>query len=245
MAKLYNIARMSCATVGTGTAVLVAAVSGYLTFANAGVSSGETVAYGIRDGAGSECGTGTYTLIGLTLTRSVTKSTNSDAAISLSGTAEVFIMARAEDLLNKADPLTSAQVAVQSDQETATSTTLAVTPGTQRHHPSAAKCWVVWGVTTTMDLNYGMTSVGDNGTGDWTLTPATAFSTANYVAVATCYTDTYGSGGWNGLSFSNATAKSASVIRVSSTRVFDIGGGSVNVGAFDSLKNHVVFFGDQ
>ena len=38
MGKLYNLARMTTATVGTGTIALGAAVSGYLTFANAGVA---------------------------------------------------------------------------------------------------------------------------------------------------------------------------------------------------------------
>src|SRR6516165_8552517 len=98
MAKLYNLARMTTATTGTGTITLGAAVSGYLTFAQAGVANGETVAYGIKDGANSEIGTGVYTSSGTTLARTVTKSTNSDAAINLSGTAEVFITPRKEDL---------------------------------------------------------------------------------------------------------------------------------------------------
>lgn len=99
MSKLYNLARMTTATAGTGTITLGAAVSGYLTFALAGVANLDVVSYGIKDGANSEVGTGTYTSAGTTLTRSVTKSTNSNAAISLSGAAEVFITPRAEDLI--------------------------------------------------------------------------------------------------------------------------------------------------
>ena len=91
MAKLYNLARMTTATAGTGAITLGSAVSGYLTFAAAGVSNGETVTYGIKDGSGSEIGEGVYTASGTTLTRSGIKSTNSDSAISLSGSAEVFI----------------------------------------------------------------------------------------------------------------------------------------------------------
>src|SRR5947207_3345680 len=98
MAKLYNLARMTTATTGTGTIALGAAVSGYLSFAQAGVADGTTVSYGINDGANSEVGTGVYAAAGTTLTRAVTKSTNSNAAISLSGTAQVFITPRAEDL---------------------------------------------------------------------------------------------------------------------------------------------------
>jgi len=97
MAKLVNLARVSTATTGTGTITLGSAVSGYLSFSGAGVSDGDAVAYGIKDGANSEVGYGTYTATGTTLSRNVTKSTNSDAAISLSGSAEVFVTARAED----------------------------------------------------------------------------------------------------------------------------------------------------
>lgn len=105
MASLYNLARVSTATTGTGTITLGSAISGFLTFALAGVSNGETVAYGISDGANSEVGTGVYTTAGTTLTRSVTTSTNSNAAINLSGTAQVYILARAQDLLNPANNL--------------------------------------------------------------------------------------------------------------------------------------------
>lgn len=100
MAKLYNIARMSTATSGTGTITLGSAVTGFLSFAGAGVSDGETVTYGIEDGGHREIGRGVYTSSGTTLTRTVLKSTNSDTAISLSGTAEVFITAAKEDIAN-------------------------------------------------------------------------------------------------------------------------------------------------
>jgi hypothetical protein len=93
MAKLYNLARMTTATTGTGTITLGSAVSGYLSFAGAGVANGETVTYAIKDGASSEIGEGVYTASGTTLTRTVIKSTNSDSAINLSGAAEVFITA--------------------------------------------------------------------------------------------------------------------------------------------------------
>lgn len=97
-AKLYNLARMNTATTGTGTITLSAAISGFLSFADAGVSDAEEIYYTIRDGSNSEVGTGVYTASGTTLTRVVEKSTNTDAAISLSGGAEVMISPTAVQL---------------------------------------------------------------------------------------------------------------------------------------------------
>lgn len=101
MAKLYSLARMTTTTVGTGTITLGSAVSPFLTFANAGVVDQDIVDYAILDGANSEIGFGLYTASGTTLTRNVRKSTNSNAAISLSGTAQVFITPAAESLVNQ------------------------------------------------------------------------------------------------------------------------------------------------
>lgn len=95
--QLYDLARMTTATTGTGTITLGSAVDGFLTFAGAGASDGETVSYAITDGDESETGTGTYTASGTTLSRTVLKSTNSDAAISLSGTAQVMITPNSAD----------------------------------------------------------------------------------------------------------------------------------------------------
>lgn len=98
MGKLYNLAGMSTATTGTGTITLGSALSGLLSFANAGVANGETITYAIRDGSNAEIGRGVYTSSGTTLTRSVLRSTNSNSPISLSGSAEVRIVAAAEDV---------------------------------------------------------------------------------------------------------------------------------------------------
>ena len=99
MAKLFNRARMSTATTGAGTITLGAAVAGFLSFANAGVVDGDVVTYAIEDGSSSEVGRGTYTASGTTLSRDlIYSSTNSGAAISLSGTAEVFVTVAKEDL---------------------------------------------------------------------------------------------------------------------------------------------------
>lgn len=97
MAKLFNRAKMTTATTGTGTVTLGSAASGFQTFAAAGVSNGDVVQYVIEEGANFEIGTGTYSTSGTSLTRTVTESSNSDAAISLSGNATVSITAVADD----------------------------------------------------------------------------------------------------------------------------------------------------
>jgi hypothetical protein len=94
---------MTTATTGTGTITLGAAAPGFLTFAQAGVADGDTVTYAIQDGANSEIGRGVYTSSGTTLSRTVLKSTNADSALSLSGTAQVFITAAAEDCVTDGD----------------------------------------------------------------------------------------------------------------------------------------------
>lgn len=117
MAKLYNLARMTTATTGTGTITLGSAVAGFLSFAGAGIADGDIVTYAIKDGSNSEIGRGTYTASGTTLTRSVLKSTNSNTAISLSGSAQVMISASAEDVEASLSGLSYANIAINSGME--------------------------------------------------------------------------------------------------------------------------------
>src|SRR5262252_2000662 len=100
MSKLYNLTRMTSATVGSGTLTLGAAVAGFLTFASAGVQDKDIITYSIIDGVNREIGTGLYTASGTTLTRNVIASTNSNLALSLSGLAQVAIVEAAEDVLD-------------------------------------------------------------------------------------------------------------------------------------------------
>lgn len=245
MAKIYNLAKMTVASApGTGTITLgsAASVNGvlFLTFAQAGVSNGDVVDYSILDVGGSETGTGTYTSSGTTLTRTVTKSTNSNSAINATAAAIVSISARAETL-NDASLITTGTVpaarlpmAVQSDQETGTSTTTLVSPGVQQFHQTACKAWVRWTMvtTTTIAASYNVSSLTDNGTGDTTINFTTSFSSANYGFAGM-------SGGSGALSMvqSGSAVPTASAFRtISLTTTF---------AGIDAPVNGACFFGDQ
>lgn len=96
MSKLLNRARMTTPTTGTGTITLNTASIGYQTFAAAGAANGDVLRYVIEDGAAWEIGTGTYTAVGTTLSRTLLSS-STGSLLNLSGSAVVYVAATAED----------------------------------------------------------------------------------------------------------------------------------------------------
>ena len=111
-----------------------------------------------------------------------TPATNGDIGYdSTSHTYDVYVNGAARYLIHDGNVPTAA---AQSDQETATSTTLFVTPGRQQYHPSAPKAWVRFNGTGTVAIagSYNVTSITDNGVGDYTINFTTAFSGAGTYA---------------------------------------------------------------
>lgn len=104
MVTLVNRAKVTTATTGTGSPItLGSAVDGYQTFAAAGVADGDTVHYVIEQGNNWEIGSGVYTASGTMLTRTVSESSNAGSAITLDGTAQVFLTVLADDLAAQLD----------------------------------------------------------------------------------------------------------------------------------------------
>jgi hypothetical protein len=99
-----NRAKVRTSTIGTGTITLGQSVTGFNTFAEAGITNGASVSYTIEDGNNFEVGEGSYSSEGPTLFRTKVLSakvhgqTASALPISLSGNAVVFLTATAEDL---------------------------------------------------------------------------------------------------------------------------------------------------
>ena len=76
--------------------------------------------------------------------------------------------------------------ATQSVQETATSNVHAVTPGTQKYHPGMPKAWLRMTCaagTPSVVSSYNVTSITDNGAGDFTVNFTVAFADANYACI--------------------------------------------------------------
>ena len=133
-----NLVKVNTATAGTGTVTLGTAVSGFLTPTQAGAVDGATYSYGIVDGTNTETGTGTYTAAGTTLTRSVINSTNSNALLTLSGTAIVYITPNTADLNALAPKASPTLTGTTSTATLTVSSTLAVAGATPANYEGAA-----------------------------------------------------------------------------------------------------------
>ena len=177
MAVLKNRAKMSTSTTGTGTITLGSAESGYQTFADAGVADQDFVRYIIEDTGGAfEIGVGLYTASGTTLSRIVSESSNSDAAINLSGSATVFVGAAAEDLsrlfvltadttdatatvltTNGSTPYSSNQISAKSD-------TCVTFDGTITAMQNGAQSYASWKIEGLLVNDGGTTTLANSAT---------------------------------------------------------------------------------
>jgi hypothetical protein len=132
---------------------------------------------------------------------------------------------------------TGLPMAAQSDQETASSPTLPVTPGRQQYHPSAAKGHGKIAFNGSAFAFYNVSSVTDNGTGVFTVAWNVDFSADTYTCVATPQGDQASSSATS--LFAQPTA---STYGVGSVQVVVFRGDFTQV---DAASCSVVAFGDQ
>lgn len=90
MAQVYDRVWAYTLTTGTGTIIIGLPVSGYRTFAAAGVPDGEVVTYAIKDGSAYEVGYGVYISATNQMSRTLLHS-STGALLNLSGSADVMI----------------------------------------------------------------------------------------------------------------------------------------------------------
>jgi hypothetical protein len=129
--------------------------------------------------------------------------------------------------------------ATQTEMEAATNATAMVTPASVQWHPGVAKAWAVFDATGGIYASHNVSSITDNGTGDFTVNFTTAFSSANYVPLAIAnraLNATYGI-----LTYVIQTP-TASACRFA-TSLLDLAGGTNNQA--DPSRVYVAFFGDQ
>jgi len=208
--------------------------------AGADVTSRYTVGRRVRV-VGTSTGTiyGTITVSAFSTDTTVTVVFDSGSMSSETLTASLGAIQHDRSLPAASDTIKGGiQIASQAAQEAGSDATLATTAGRQHFHQSAAKAWVDFTGTgtPTRQAYYNVSSITDNGTGDYTINFTTAFSSANYVAVGSC--ETTSSGSLNAFTNVDNGGRAAGSCRV-------LTGSPASGGKVDQTGVMYTFFGDQ
>ena len=139
------------------------------------------------------------------------------------------------DSTTLAPPLNYA--AIQSEMETPTSALRWITPAILKYHPLIPKAWVVFNGTGTpaITASSNVTSITDNGTGDYTINFTTALSSTAYAWYGTARAVTAGAG--TCVTAESGDTKTASALQIKVRR-------TSTDAAFDSAEIAVFVFGD-
>lgn len=121
---------------------------------------------------------------GLTASRALVTGTASQLAASAVTSTELgYLSGVTSSIQTQINSIGATVAASQTEMETSTATNVYVSPGRQQYHPGVAKSWVVFQGTGTVTImaSWGVNSVTDNATGDYTINFSTPFSSVNYV----------------------------------------------------------------
>lgn len=179
--SLLDVCRFTPTLGGTTDWTYSAAVTGYQSPSAAGVVNGAQYSYRAESADLSqwEVGTGTYNTSTGVLSRTTVlfNSSGTTSKISFTVAPQVAIVALNEDFSVRL-------AAAKSDQTTATSNSVAVTPGTQQYHDSAIKAFVNF-TGSSGAINgtaYNVSSVTRTSAGIYVVNFATAFANTDFVA---------------------------------------------------------------
>lgn len=126
--------------------------------------------------------------------------------------------------------------AAQDQMEAGTVQNRVITPSHQQYHPSAAKAWVVFDMDpSTIHGSYNVSSITDNGIGDFSINFTVEFSSANYSYALSSEDETDATVDVVSKNQNSSTTSSSFPVLAHHT------GGS----AVDESNVSCVFFGDQ
>lgn len=208
MAKYFDRVAFTTATTGTGTMNVGSAVSAaFLLPDEAGAQNGDSsIPYLINDGNEFEIGYGTFstgtpdTFSRDTVVISKVGGTVGTNKINLSGNAEVRFIADAAAFTESKE--WTAETVSQAEAEAGTATTRrawtaqrvkqAIDALASLDTDRIAKAWVNFNGTGTVSIrdDYNVSSITDNGTGDYTVNFSTAIGNANYAVAGAGRYDT-------------------------------------------------------
>jgi hypothetical protein len=147
-----------------------------------GAGNWRCVSYTKADGRALVGALGSITTSGLTMNtaRMLLRTTAGAGAIEEGDASSVttnFVSAASDTVAGKIE------VAIQSEMEAASSTTLAVTPGRLQYHPGVAKVWGRFDTAGALTSGHNISSITDSGIGIGVVNFTTAFSSAtNYAS---------------------------------------------------------------
>ena len=179
-----------------------------------------------------------------TISASVFGALTTVTVVNDSGTLDAGLSAVSYALLSATNPslpfLGPTIIATQAQQETGTTLTSIVTPGRQHYSQSAVKAWASCDASGVVpgSASYNLTSITDNGPGDFSFVWATDFSSGDYLMLASAKNDTAPSAATSLVAHPIDTTTAAGVTRVQVWRASD---GALT----DATTVHVACLGDQ